>query len=109
MGLFEMFVWSATAPRRKRRPKYTWDHPHPRSIAAKIQRRKAEKEYLRRAVRRMELNAEARKIYDKRHPTTTPHVVPGAAPESRYSNPEFWANREPKVKAYKDPRDFWTR
>lgn len=93
MGLFEMFVWSATAPRRKRRPQYTWDHPHPRSIAAKIQRRRAEKAYVAAKVRRMELDAQAKAQFEKRNPQVG-GPNPGAAPESRYSNPEFWTNRD---------------
>lgn len=103
MGLFEMFVWSATAPRRKRRPQYTWDHPHPRSIAAKIKRRRAEKDYVAAKVRRMELGAQAKAQFAAKHPSGP---IPGAAPESRYSNPEFWSKRN--AKPYKDPRDFWT-
>jgi hypothetical protein len=99
MGYFEMLIWSATGSRRKKRPGF---------IGQQVAKHRAEKRYLKQAVRRMELNAEARKLYAKRHPAPElPHVIPGAAPESRYSNPGFWANREPKVKQYKDPRDFW--
>lgn len=84
MGLFEMFVWSATAPRRKSR-NGVWAQ-----AKREVNRRDAEKRYVKSRVRKMELDAQAKATFEKRQPKAP---VPGAAPESRYSNPEFWANR----------------
>lgn len=102
--IFEMIWWGLGGPRTSRR----------RTTRALImkghRRRKAEREYVKMAVRRMELRADARRIYAQRHPVL-PHVIPGAAPESRYSNSEFWERRrQPQgAPAYRDPRDFWSR
>lgn len=97
MGLFEMFVWSATAPRRKNR-NGIWAQ-----AKREVNRRDAEKAYVAARVRRMELDAQAKAQFAAKHPSGP---IPGAAPESRYSNPEFWSKRNAQ---YKDPRDFWTK
>ena len=85
MGYFEMFVWSATAPRKKSR-NGIWAQ-----AKREVNRRDAEKRYVKSQVRRMELDAQARAEFEKKH--RPPQGTPGAAPESRYSNPEFWASR----------------
>lgn len=97
MGLFEMFVWSATAPRRKSR-NGVWAQ-----AKREVNLRDAEKRYVKSRVRKMELDAQAKAQFAAKHPSGP---IPGAAPESRYSNPEFWSKRN--AKPYKDPRDFWT-
>jgi hypothetical protein len=107
--IFEMIWWGLGGQKRRRK------HPTAfRRIGNAHRRHKAEKDYVKRSVRRMELNAEARRIYAQRHPKpqSRPQVNPMAAPESRYSKPEFWQARRPQqpqpVKPYKDPRDFWS-
>lgn len=93
MGYFEMLIWSATGSRRKKRPGF---------IGQQVAKHRAERRYVKNRVRQMELNALAREKYAAKHPSGP---IPGAAPESRYSNPEFWSKRN--AKPYKDPRDFW--
>lgn len=96
MGWLYMFASAFVHGGRRRRKRA----PHPKSVKGRMNRRAAEKRYVANAVRRRELNDEARRIYDERHPKPTPRntTSPPQPPTPRQPSPPS---------TYKDPRDFW--